>query len=122
MRLCDSAVELLRRLGPVGALSAWGRRFFHYMHVKQGMADALPGILHAKEGLRLESRTRIRDAIAVLLDAGRVSEEFRSDVTADTVMMAFGGITLITEHERDEALGERLLDLFMDGLRTERAS
>ncbi|MEK6309922.1 MAG: helix-turn-helix domain-containing protein [Curtobacterium sp.] len=116
-RLCDDADDLLAVYGPVDGLRQWGDRFLRYMHVKQGMADALPRILTAQEGLRLQSRARIRDAIAVFLDAGQASRVLREDTTPELVMLALGGTTLITEHEHDHASGGALLDLLLDGLR-----
>jgi len=37
--------------------------------------------------------------------------------TADDVMMAIGGVTLIAGHEHQRALADRLLDLVLAGLR-----
>ena len=115
-RLCESAAELLENGEPAAALRQWMDRFVDYMLTKHGMSDALPSILAAHEGLRANTRTLLRDAIATLLEAGIQTASLRQDIPADDVMMALGGITLIAgaEHQRD--LAARLLDLLMDGL------
>jgi AcrR family transcriptional regulator len=115
-RLCDSAATLLKKAEPALALRRWMDRFVDYMLTKHGMADALPAILAAEEGLRAGTRTRLRDAIALLLSAGIEDGSLRADVPAQDVLMALGGITLIAgaEHQRD--LAARLLDLLLDGL------
>lgn len=120
-RLAASASRLLARHSPTEALRQWMEAFALYMHTKQGMADALPAILRSRDGLRAASRDALRDAIAAMLDAGVQAGELRSDVPPDDVMMAIGGITLISEHEDQRALASRLITLAIDGLRvTER--
>jgi AcrR family transcriptional regulator len=115
-RLSERAEELLEQLPPSDALRQWMDGFVDYMQTKHGMSEALPGILAAREGLRSGSRGLLRDAIAVLLDAGIGDGSLRAGVAADDVMMALGGITLIAGTEHDRALADRLLDLLMAGL------
>ncbi|MGH9136187.1 MAG: TetR/AcrR family transcriptional regulator [Acidimicrobiales bacterium] len=117
-RLCASAAELLADDEPAAALRRWMDNFVRYMRAKHGMADALPHILAAHDGLRAETRTMLRDAIATLLRAGSSARTLRDDVAADDVMMALGGITLIAEAEHQHDLAARLLDLLMDSLKT----
>jgi AcrR family transcriptional regulator len=115
-RLCESASELLERSDPATALRQWMDRFVDYMLTKHGMSSALPSILAAEDGLRAGTRSRLRDAIATLLATGIQANSLRSDVSADDVMMALGGITLIAGAEQQRDLAARLLDLLMDGL------
>jgi hypothetical protein len=44
------------------------------------------------------------------------SNSLRGDVSADDVMMAMGGVTLIAGAEQQRDPAARLLDLLMDGL------
>ena len=113
VRLSASASELLQTVEPVEALRQWAGRFSDYMLTKHGMSEALPSILGAHEGLRAESRTLLRDAIATLLDAGA---DFQDDLSADDVMMALGGITLIAGNEHQRELATRLLELLLVGI------
>jgi len=100
-------------LEPLSALRAWMEAFVDYMLTKRGMADALPAILAEREGLRAHSRNILRDAVAQLLAA--CSGQVR-DVDANDVLMALGGITLISAHEEQRTLASRLIDLQIVGL------
>ncbi|MEU4518984.1 helix-turn-helix domain-containing protein [Amycolatopsis sp. NPDC024027] len=114
--LCDSASKLLGDLAPVDALRTWMERFVDYMLTKQGMADALPAILATRDGLRLHSREALTGAVTGLLAAGTSSGDFRADVSPSDVLMALGGITLISGHEHQRELATRLISLLLDGL------
>ena len=115
-RLCELAPELLATSTPVGALRSWMEGFVDYMLTKHGMAEALPGILAGRDGLRLHSRESLRNAIDLLLSHAVAEGSVRSDVPADDVMMALGGITLIAGHEDERQLASRLLELLIAGL------
>jgi AcrR family transcriptional regulator len=115
-RLSERASELLRNLVPRDATRAWMEAFVDYMQTKHGMADALPAILDATDGLRMHSRDLLRGAIATLLEASVEDGSFRSGVAADDVMMALGGITLIAANEEQRELASRLIDLLLAGL------
>lgn len=114
--LCDSASSLLHESAPVDATRAWMESFVDYMLTKQGMADALPAILATREGLRLHSREALASAVTELLDAGATAGHFRADASPSDVLMALGGITLISGHEHQRELATRLIDLLLDGL------
>jgi AcrR family transcriptional regulator len=121
-RLCDSAPLLLQQHTPVDALRAWMERFVDYMLTKQGMADALPAILASREGLRMHSRDALGGAVVTLLGAGIRAGAFRSDAAAGDVLMALGGITLISGHEQQRELATRLIALLLDGIVAQRES
>jgi len=115
-RLGLSAADLLHDLAPLEAMRAWMEGFVDYMLTKHGMADALPAILDAQDGLRAHSRTVLRDAIARLLEASAADGSIRSQAPANDVMMALGGITLIARNEKQRELASRLIDLLVAGL------
>jgi len=115
-RLCESASRMLKDRAPLEALREWMEQFVDYMLTKQGMADALPVILAAHDGLRLHSREALGEAVATLLDAGISAGRLRADVAAGDVLMALGGITLISGHEYQRELASRLITLLLDGL------
>jgi AcrR family transcriptional regulator len=114
--LARRASELLLTLAPGEALRTWMEGFVDYMLTKHGMAEALPTILAAQEGLRLHSRDLLRDAIETLLAAAGDAGTTRTGIPADDVMMALGGITLIARNESQRALASRLIDLLLAGL------
>jgi AcrR family transcriptional regulator len=115
-RLSASARGLLDERDPATALREWMEGFVDYMLTKQGMADALPAILAAREGLRLHSRDALRSAVATLVEAGITAGVVREDAAPDDVLMALGGITLISGHENQRDLASRLITLLLDGL------
>jgi AcrR family transcriptional regulator len=114
-RLAARASTLLDELAPVDALRAWAEEWVEYMLVKHGMAEALPAILTSRTGLRAESRQALFDAVGELLRAGRQDGTVRP-LDPQDVLMLFGGITLVAEHEGRRALASRLLDLAFGGV------
>jgi AcrR family transcriptional regulator len=115
-RLGQLAPELLAGRDPVDALREWMERFTDYMLTKRGMADALPAILAARDGLRLHSRQILGEAVETLLAAGIAAGRLRPDLAAGDVLMALGGITLISEYEDQRDLASRLISLMLNGL------
>ena len=116
-RLCEAAPELLRELPPVDALRAWTSRFLDYMAAKDGMAEVLHAVLAADDGLRMDTRSRLNEALALLLDAGKNSGDLRRDLDAGDVFLALGGFALVLDRQPDATgRAERLLALLLTGL------
>ncbi|GMA24936.1 TetR family transcriptional regulator [Luteimicrobium album] len=114
--LAGTAATLLTAHEPTEALRAWMERFVDYMLTKQGMADALPAILAAHDGLSAHSRVALHDAVHKLVAAGQEAGTLRRDIDAGDVLMALGGITLITGHEHQRELASRLITLLLESL------
>jgi hypothetical protein len=93
--------------------SATGPRLLTMMTM---MADALPAILPARDGLRLHSRQALGEAVTALLATGTATGRLREDAAAGDVLMTLGGITFISEHEHQRELASRLITLLLDGL------
>lgn len=116
-RLCDAAPELLTRMSPVEALRTWTLQFLDYMATKDGMTDVLHAVLTADEGLRAQTRARIDEATALLIDAGKHSGDLRPDLDTADVFLALGGFALILHRQPNAPeLALRLLDLLVTGL------
>jgi AcrR family transcriptional regulator len=115
-KLAESADSLLDSQTPTLALRSWMDGFIDYIFTKHGMAEALPAILATTDGLRMQSRDVLREAIARLLAAGAQNSAVRADVDPNDILMALGGITLIAENEQQRELASRLCDLLMDAL------
>ena len=115
-QLCAAATELLERSEPIEALRRWMEQFVDYMLTKQGMADALPAILAAHDGLRVHSREALLQAVTALVDAGIGAGRLRPDASPSDILMAIGGITLITGHESERELATRLIAQLLDGI------
>jgi AcrR family transcriptional regulator len=115
-RLCAGAAELLTSMPPVEALRTWMNEFVDYILTKNGMAEALHVVLTGDEDLRTGTRALLAEAVSTLIAAGAADRSIRADVDAGDVLMALGGIVLITAHEHQRPLADRLLDLLMAGL------
>ncbi|MFF4653417.1 TetR/AcrR family transcriptional regulator [Streptomyces sp. NPDC001380] len=114
-RLCRAAPELAASLPPVEALRTWMERFVVFMAAKQGMADALRVVL-TDDSRRLHTRALLAEAIDHLLTAGAQQGVFRSGTGAHDVLMALGGICLITDHDQRPELAHRLIGLMLHGV------
>jgi AcrR family transcriptional regulator len=119
-RLCERAPELLLEQPPLEAMRIWMEGFVDYMLTKHGMAEALPTILAARDGLRLHSRDLLRGAIATLLEACVEDDSLGASVPANDIMMALGGVTLIASNEAQRDLASRLINLLLAGLSPQR--
>lgn len=113
--LCDAARELVAANQPADALRLWMELFLDFMATKQGMADALRVVL-TDESERLSTRARLAEAIGHLLAAGAAQSLTRPRVEAWDVLMALGGISLITAGEQSPDLATRLIDLLLHGI------
>ncbi|MGW6961811.1 SbtR family transcriptional regulator [Streptomyces chartreusis] len=72
--------------------------------------------------MRLHSRGALGEAVSALLDAGIAAGRVRSDASPGDVLMALGGITLISGHEHQRDLASRLIRLLLDGLAVDRGA
>ena len=116
--LCDAAPDLLRGDGPaVEALREWMGRFVGYAATKRGLGAALRAAVGSESPLFAETRQRILDALATLLDACRAEGSVRADADADDVMRAMWGVWLVPDGPEWDAQVRRLLDLVVNGLR-----
>jgi AcrR family transcriptional regulator len=113
--LCEAAPELAASRPPQDALRAWMGLFLEFMAAKQGMADALRAVL-TDETERLETRVQLTAAIAHLLAAGASGSVTRANLDPSDVLMALGGISLITASEHHPDLATRLIDLLLQGV------
>ncbi|MEW2291054.1 helix-turn-helix domain-containing protein [Streptomyces sp. NPDC047841] len=114
-RLCDSAPHLAATRPPVDALRTWMEAFIDFMTAKDGMADALRVVL-TDDGEKMHTRALLADAIAHLLAAGQERSPARSEVDAQDVLMALGGISLMASSEGRRDLATRLIDLLLHGI------
>jgi AcrR family transcriptional regulator len=114
--LCDGAVELADQ-PPIEALRAWMRAFSSYVAKKRGMAMALKSALGPDNELFKHSHQRITAAITSLVDRARESGDIRADADPEDLLRAMSGICMATDLPGWNDRTERLIDLFVDGLR-----
>ena len=116
-RVCDAAVELLRDHPPDEALAEWMDRFVAYAAAKRGMGEALRSAVGSDSSLFTDTRARLVEAIATLLDAAVAAGTVRADVDAEDVLRAMGGVWSLPLEKGWQERARRMLGLLMDGLR-----
>ncbi|MFI6445611.1 TetR/AcrR family transcriptional regulator [Kitasatospora sp. NPDC050543] len=119
-RLCDAAPDLLAALAPREALRAWMGRFIDYATAKLGMADALRALVESGVNPYAQSHEMMLAALTSLLAAGVEAGTIRSDIGPTDMFAALTGIALASGKPEQRAQAERLLDLTLDGLSTDR--
>ncbi|WP_344744615.1 helix-turn-helix domain-containing protein, partial [Streptosporangium vulgare] len=110
-RLCDVVPDLLGAMPPDEATRAWMDRFVDYMTTKRGMADALRAVIASGGNPYAQSRDRLVEAIATLLEAGAAAGTVRSDVEPADVLASMGGVSLAAGEPAQRDQARRLLDL-----------
>ncbi|MBV2155079.1 TetR/AcrR family transcriptional regulator [Kitasatospora sp. SUK 42] len=120
IRLCDAAPDLLAALAPREALRAWTGRFIDYATAKLGMADALRALVESGVNPYAQSHEMMMAALTSLLAAGIEAGTIRSDIGATDMFAALTGIALTSGKPEQREQAERLLDLILDGLSTDR--
>ena len=119
-RVCGTARELLAARKPARALRAWMSTCVEFLTTKQGMAEVLRVVLAGEDELRAATRARLVEAVGLLLEAARASDDLRrrdDALDALDVLTAIAGIALVADAKDQHAQAERLLDLLFDGLR-----
>lgn len=119
-RLCDAAPNLLAAMPPRDALRAWMGRFIDYATAKLGMAEALRAVVDSGVNPYAQSRDLIMNALTSLLDAAAAAGTIRSDISPAVMFAALTGTALASGKPEEREQAERLLDLTLDGLSTDR--
>ncbi|AYF76936.1 TetR/AcrR family transcriptional regulator [Nocardia yunnanensis] len=117
MGLTTGAHQLLEQGPPAVAMRRWMDLFGDWVATKNGMLETLLAMIEAGEIAHGQTRDELLAAITTLLEAGQAVGEIRRDVTAEDVAASLIGIFTVAPKPQQEALGGRLLDLLMDGLR-----
>ena len=116
-RLHEGAAELLASHPADDALERWLDLFVQYAVTKRGLAGALRSIFESGGNLYAQSRAKIVDALGSLLDAAGAEGSVRSDLDAEDVLLAMGGIWSLPDEPDWDQRARKLLGLVMDGLR-----
>ena len=113
-KLCDSAAELLEAHVPDVALGLLMDRLIDYMSIKRGMAEALRAVAAAGGNPFNQSRARLTEAVALILDAGKAAGVLRTDVEAIDVLSMSSAFLNLGDNF---AQARRLAGIMIDGLR-----
>jgi AcrR family transcriptional regulator len=117
--LTAAARELLDQLPPPTALRRWMDLFGDWIAAKNGMLDTLLAMIESGTISHAETRTELLTAIDEILDAGRATGELRVDVTAEDIAAGLIGIFTVAHPHEDDGRASRLLDILLDGLRSQ---
>ena len=113
--LADLA-EQLKREPPVDALRHWMRSNVKFVATKKGMSAAL-ALAYSSE-LVSYSFDRLTRAIGGLLERAIAAGEIRDDISPEDLLRALVGMCYLHDQPGWQASVLRLVDVFVDGLRT----
>jgi AcrR family transcriptional regulator len=118
-QLAEAAPRLSETLPPAEALRAWMRVFVDYIAAKKVIAPALKSLVGADSALYADSSARINGAIGLLVERARASGDIRPDADAADLLRALIGFAYVNSAPDWEASALRLIDLLIDGLRSQ---
>jgi AcrR family transcriptional regulator len=120
-QLADAAPRLVEALPPAEALRAWMRLFIDYIAAKKVIAPALKSLVGGGSALYADSGARITEAIGLLVERARASGAIRPDADSADLLRALIGFAYVNSAPDWEASARRLIDLLIDGLRSQGA-
>ena len=121
-QLADAAPRLIESLPPAEALRAWMRLFIDYIAAKKVIAPALKSLVGGGSALYADSGARINEAMALLVERARASGDIRHNADSADLLRALVGFAYVNSAPDWEASARRLIDLLIDGLRSQRGS
>jgi AcrR family transcriptional regulator len=119
--LADAAPRLADSRPPAEALRAWMRVFIDYIAAKKVIAPALKSLVGGGSALYADSGARITEAIGLLVERARASGDIRPDADSADLLRALIGFAYVNSAPDWEASARRLIDLLIDGLRSQGA-
>jgi AcrR family transcriptional regulator len=121
-QLADAAPRLIESLPPAEALRAWMRLFIDYIAAKKVIAPALKSLVGGGSALYADSGARINEAMGLLVERARASGDIRHSADSADLLRALVGFAYVNSAPDWEASARRLIDLLIDGLRSQRGS
>ena len=119
-QLADAAPRLIESMAPAEALRAWMRLFIDYIAAKRVIAPALKSLVGGGSALYADSGARINEAIALLVERARASGDIRPNAKSADLLRALIGFAYVNSAPDWEASARRLIDLLIDGLKSQR--
>jgi AcrR family transcriptional regulator len=120
-QLADLAERLKKEAQPIEALRQWMRSIVKFVATKKGMSAALALALAKDSDLVSDSSDRLTRAISLLLEQAVAAGEVRSDVGPEDLLRAIVGMCYTHDQPGWQKNVLRLVDIFVDGLRNQRA-
>ncbi|HEY2535056.1 MAG TPA: TetR/AcrR family transcriptional regulator [Xanthobacteraceae bacterium] len=120
-QLADLAERLKKETRPIEALRQWMRSIVKFVATKKGMSAALALAIAKDSDLVSHSSDQLTRAIGVLLKRAIAAGEVRSDVSPEDLLRAIVGMCYTHDQPGWQKNVLRLVDIFVDGLRNQRA-
>jgi len=120
-QLADLAERLKKEKRPLEALRQLMHSIVKFVATKKGMSTALALAIAKDSDLVSHSSERLARAIGGLLEQAVAAGEIRSDVSADDLLRAIVGMCYTHDQPGWQKNVLRLVDIFVDGLRSPRA-
>ncbi|MGA5499339.1 TetR/AcrR family transcriptional regulator [Streptomyces cinereoruber] len=115
--LCATPGALLDQHTPEEALRRFLFLLVDHAAVGKGMSSVLESIMATDSPAFDDARTRMADALSLLLQAGHAAGTVRDDVTGPILLRALGGICGMRATEGWSAEARQITTLLYDGLR-----
>jgi AcrR family transcriptional regulator len=116
-QLADLAEALMADVEPAEALRRWLHANVAFVATKKGMAAALAIAAHGPSELTAYSFERLTKALGMLLARAVAAGAVRADIGAEDMLRAMIGMCLLRDQPGWQASVQRLVDVFVDGLR-----
>ncbi|WP_020124472.1 TetR/AcrR family transcriptional regulator [Streptomyces canus] len=115
--LCATPGVLLDQYAPEEALRRFLLLLVDHAAVGRGMSSVLESIMATDSPVFDDARTRMANALSLLLEAGSAAGTVRDDVTGSTLLRALGGICGMRATEGWLVEARQITALLFDGLR-----
>jgi AcrR family transcriptional regulator len=117
-QLADLAEQLKQKEQPIDALRHWMRSNVKFVATKKGMSAALALAAYKNSELFSYSFDRLTRAVGGLLDRAVATGEIRDDISAEDLLRALVGMCYMYDQPGWQTSVLRLVDVFIDGLRS----
>lgn len=117
--LAELAGQLKAEASPTEALRRWLRSNVEFVATKKGMSAALALAAYKPPELSAYSMEHLTQAVAGLLDRAVEAGEIRADIGPDDLLRALVGMCYMHDQPGWQASVLRLVEVFVDGLRTQ---
>jgi hypothetical protein len=121
-QLSELAEQLKNDADPVEAVRIWLRSNVEFVATKKGMMAALALAAYGSSELFTFSFDRLTKAVGALLQRAVAAGKIRADIGPEDVLRALVGMCYIHDQPGWQSTVLRLLDVFVDGLRVQRAT
>jgi AcrR family transcriptional regulator len=119
-QLAELAEQLKQEARPVDALRHWMRSNVKFVATKKGMLAALALAAYKNSELFSYSFDQLTQAVGGLLERAIAAGEIRDDITPQDLLRALVGMSYLNDQPGWQTSVLRLVDVFVDGLRTRR--